>query len=233
MVDLKRTLSLIRGGIFDSEQTWRSYLPEADNWQKTALLLTGPLIVFAAVGAYVFGFLGSDVSFFGRFRPTIVSTILTMITSAIAAGVVAFAVSALAGAFGGKNSFALGLAATTFAFIPGYIGQAVAWLPLIGGLLAFGLFIYGHGASLEDHPHLSGGPRRKTYRSLYSFAAGINRGYVHPVDDRWSCAHAVDGGTWIRRIFRFRQAGLRCADGYVWWRSPSSGVDDRRWGGPL
>lgn len=143
MVDLKRTLSLIRGGIFDSEQTWRSYLPEADNWQKTALLLTGPLIVFAAVGAYVFGLLGSDVSFFGRFRPTIVSTILTMITSAIAAGVVAFAVSALAGAFGGKNSFALGLAATTFAFIPGYIGQAAAWLPLIGGLLAFGLFIYG------------------------------------------------------------------------------------------
>jgi hypothetical protein len=65
-----------------------------------------------------------------------------MITSAIVAAVVAFIVSALAGAFGGKNSFALGLAATTFAFIPGYLGQAVTWLPWIGGLLAFGLFIY-------------------------------------------------------------------------------------------
>jgi len=143
MVDLKRTLSLISGGIFDSEQTWRNYLPEADNWQKTALLLTVPLIIFAAVGAYIFGFLGGDLSFLGRFRPTIVSTILTMITSAIAAVVIAFVVSALAGAFGGKNSFALGLAATTFAFIPGYVGQAVAWLPWVGGLLAFGLFIYG------------------------------------------------------------------------------------------
>lgn len=143
MVDLKRTLSLISGGIFDSEQTWRNYLPEADNWQKTALLLTVPLIILAAVGAYIFGFLGGEASFFGRFRPTIVSTILTMITSAIAAVVIAFVVSALAGAFGGKNSFALGLAATTFAFIPGYIGQAVAWLPWVGGLLAFGLFIYG------------------------------------------------------------------------------------------
>jgi len=95
------------------------------------------------VAAYIFGFLGSDVSMFGAFRPTIVSTILTMITSAIAAVVVAFIFSALAGAFGGKNSFALGLAATTFAFIPGYLGQAATWLPWVGGLLALGLFIYG------------------------------------------------------------------------------------------
>jgi len=143
MIDLKRTLSLISGGIFDSEQTWRNYLPEADNWQKTALLLTGPLIIISAVGAYIFGFLGSDVSMFGQFRPTIISTILTMIMSAIAAVVIAFIVGALAGAFGGKSSFALSLAATTFAFIPGYLGQAVTWLPWIGGLLAFGLFIYG------------------------------------------------------------------------------------------
>ncbi len=143
MIDLKRTLSLISGGIFDSEQTWRNYLPEADNWQKTAILLTGPLIVFAAVAAYVFGFFGSDLSLFGQFRPTIVSTIMTMVISAIAAVVIAFIVGALAGAFGGKNSFALSLAATTFAFIPGYVGQAVTWLPWIGGLLAFGLFIYG------------------------------------------------------------------------------------------
>lgn len=143
MIDLKRTLNLVSGGIFDPEQTWRTYLPEADDWQKTVFLLTGPLIIFAAVAAYVFGFLGSDISLFGGFRPTIVSTILTIITSAIAAAVVAFVVSALAGAFGGKNSFALGLAATTFAFIPGYLGQAATWLPWIGGLLALGLFIYG------------------------------------------------------------------------------------------
>lgn len=142
MIDLKRTLRLISGGMFDSEQTWRNYLPEAENWQKTVFLLTGPLIIFAAVAAYIFGFLGSDISMFGRFRPTLISTVLTMITSAIAAVVVAFVVSALAGAFGGKKSFALGLAATTFAFIPGYFGQAATWLPWIGGLLALGLFIY-------------------------------------------------------------------------------------------
>jgi hypothetical protein len=143
MIDLARTFSLISGGITDSEQTWRNYLPDAGDWQKTAVLLTVPLIILAAVGAYVFGFLGSDGSFFGRFRPTIISTIFTIITSAIVAVVVAFIVSALAGTFGGKNSFALGLAATTFAFIPGYIGQVLRWVPWIGMLLALGLSIYG------------------------------------------------------------------------------------------
>ncbi|MDJ0927888.1 MAG: Yip1 family protein [Gammaproteobacteria bacterium] len=128
--------------MFDPEQTWRAYLPEAENWQQTVFLLTGPLIIFAAVAAYMIGFLGSGVSLFG-FRPTIVSTILTIITSAIGTAVVAFVVSALAGAFGGKNNFALGLAAITFAFIPGYLGQAVTWLPWVGGLLALGLFVYG------------------------------------------------------------------------------------------
>jgi hypothetical protein len=142
MIDLARTFSLIRGGVFDPEKTWHDYLPEAENWQKTALLLTGPLIVLAAVAAYLIGFLGAGVAMFGHFRPTIVSTVVTMVSAAIAAGVVAFIVGALAGAFGGKGSFALGLAATSFAFIPGYIGQAVVWVPWVGGLLALGLAIY-------------------------------------------------------------------------------------------
>ncbi len=142
MIDLPRTLNLIRGGVFDPEKTWREYLPEADDWQKTALLLTAPLIVLSAIAAYLIGFLGSGVSMFGQFRPTIMSTVVSMVSAAIAAGVVAFIFGALAGAFGGKGSFARGLAATTFAFIPGYIGQAVLWVPWVGGLLALGLFIY-------------------------------------------------------------------------------------------
>lgn len=48
---------------------------------------------------------------------------------AIAASVVAFIVSALAGMFGGKASFAHGLATTSLAFVPGHLGQALNWLP--------------------------------------------------------------------------------------------------------
>jgi hypothetical protein len=141
MLDLNRTLGLIRGALLDPEATWRSYLPEAGNWQKTALLLTGPLIVAAAVIAYLMG-LFSGPSLLGMFRPTIGSTITTIIFGAIAAGVVAFVVSWLAGVFGGKRSFAHGLAATTLAFVPGYLGQALSGLVWIGGLLTLGLLIY-------------------------------------------------------------------------------------------
>ena len=65
-----------------------------------------------------------------------------MVMSAIAAGVVAFIVSTLAGMFGGNRSFARGLAATTLAFVPGYIAQVLNWLPWIGTLIALGLFVY-------------------------------------------------------------------------------------------
>lgn len=142
MLDANRTFSLIKGALFDPEPTWRSYLPEADNWQRTAVLLTGPLILLSAVLGYFIGLLGSDTSLFG-FRPTITSTLLSIVSGAIAAAVVAFVVSALAGMFGGKSSFARGLAATSLAFVPSYLGQALRWLPWIGGLVALGLFIYG------------------------------------------------------------------------------------------
>jgi len=143
MFDLKRTLELVKGALFDAEPTWRAYLPEAGDWKRTAFLLTGPLIVTSTVIAYLLALTSSDTSMFGMFRPTVMSSVFNIVTGAVAVGVVAFIFSALAGVFGGKNNFALGLAATTLAFVPGYVGQALAWLPWIGGLLALGLSIYG------------------------------------------------------------------------------------------
>lgn len=142
MLNFKRTLELVRGAMLDPEPTWRGYLPEAEDWKKTALLLTAPLIVGSAVVAYLLGVLRGDAGLLGAFRPTIGSTLLSMIALALAAVVVAFVVAALAGLFRGKNSFALALAATTLAFVPGYIGSALSALPWIGPLLAFVLFIY-------------------------------------------------------------------------------------------
>ena len=141
MFDLNRTMQLVKGALFDAEATWRSYLPEAENWQKTAFLLAGPLIIVSAVLGYLIGFFGSGASLFG-FRPTLVSTLLGIVSGAIAIGVIAFILSALSGMFGGKTGFGRGLAAASLAFVPGYLGQALAWLPWIGGLVALGLFIY-------------------------------------------------------------------------------------------
>ncbi len=141
MLDPGKTIKLAKGALFDAEATWKRYLPEADDWQRTALLLTIPLIIVAAILGYAIGLLGSDASFLGR-RPTLMSTIVGILMSALAAGVAALVVSTLAGMFGGKRNFALGLAATTFAFVPGYLGGALNWLPWIGSLVALGLFIY-------------------------------------------------------------------------------------------
>ncbi len=49
MFDFTRTLALIKGAIFDPEPTWDN----ASDWKKTAVLLTGPLIVVSVVLEYV------------------------------------------------------------------------------------------------------------------------------------------------------------------------------------
>jgi hypothetical protein len=142
MFDPKRTLELVKGALLDPEPTWRSYLPEAFDWKKTALLLTGPLIVAAALISWLLGFFDSGSSLFGFGRPTLGTVLWQIVMGAILAGIVALIWSALAGAFRGKSGFALGLAATTLAFVPGYLGQALSGLPWIGPLLALGLTVY-------------------------------------------------------------------------------------------
>lgn len=142
MIDLNRTLQLVRGALFDAEATWRTYLPEAGDWKKTALLLTLPLVVAAAVIGYLIALIGSDTSIFAPFRPTLMTSALSIVTGAVAAAIFAFIYSAFSGLLGGKTGFGLGLAATTLAFVPGYLGQALSWLPWIGWLLGLGLAIY-------------------------------------------------------------------------------------------
>jgi hypothetical protein len=141
MFDLKRTLALIQGAIFDSETTWQSYLPEAGDWKRTAVLLTGPLIVGAAVLAYILSLIFPSRMPLAP-SPSFGGMLLGIVLGAIAAATVAFLVSFLAGQFKGQHNFAKGLAATSLAFVPGYLGQVLATLPWIGWLLGFASFIY-------------------------------------------------------------------------------------------
>jgi len=134
MFDLNRTLQLINGALFDAPATWQNYREEAGDWQKTAWLLTGPLIIASAVVAYVLGFVGV--------RSPFSMMLLGIVSGAISIGIASFIFSAFAGTFGGKPSFALGLAALTLAAVPAYVGSALAPLPLIGWLLSIGLGIY-------------------------------------------------------------------------------------------
>ena len=142
MFDINKTLELVKGALVDPEGTWDRYLPEAADWKNTAIVLTGPLIVASGLLSYILGMIFSGRTVFLP-SPTIVSTLTNMLVAAVAAVVIAFVVAFLAGVFKGKNSFPLALAATSLAFVPGYLGQALVHLPWIGGLLSLGLGIYG------------------------------------------------------------------------------------------
>lgn len=142
MFDFKRTLTLIKGAIFDPEATWDRYLPDAGDWKKTAVLLTGPLVVGSGVLSYVLAAIfPSRLPFYPS--PSFLDMLSGIVVSAIAAVVIAFVVAILAGLFKGKNSFPLALAATSLAFVPGYLGNALVHIPWLGGLLALALGIYG------------------------------------------------------------------------------------------
>lgn len=142
MLDLKRTLTLVSGALFDRETTWKEFRPDAGNWQRTLLQLTLPLIIVSASAAFLMSSVFADGSIFSLFRPTLKSTMVGMLVSILFAGIVAAIIGTLSGVFGGKTSIALGLAATTLAFIPGYLAQVVTWLPWIGGLLSLALGVF-------------------------------------------------------------------------------------------
>ena len=142
MFDFTRTLAVIKGAIFDPEPTWDRYLQDASDWKKTAILLTGPLIVVSVVLDYAL-----DVIIPNRFAftsgPSLLSMLMGLVMAAVAAVVIAFVFAILAGLFKGKNSFPLALAATTLAFVPGYLGRPLMHVPYVGWLLSFALGIYG------------------------------------------------------------------------------------------
>jgi hypothetical protein len=142
MIDIPRTIKLVTGALFDSEATWRAYLPEARDWKRTIALLTVPVIVATMIVAYALGLVTGGASLLGL-RPTLLSTLLAIVFGICAVGICAFIFSALARVFGGKHDFALGLAAVSLAFVPAYVGQALSSLPWIGWLLSLGLGIYG------------------------------------------------------------------------------------------
>ncbi|MDH4073267.1 MAG: YIP1 family protein [Gammaproteobacteria bacterium] len=142
MFDFNRTLALVKGAIFDPDATWAGYRADAEDWQKTALLLTAPLIVGSRVLYWLFDLvLPNRFDFIGN--TTILETLVGIVIAAVAAGIIAFLVALFAGLFKGKNSFPLALAATTLAFVPGYVGAPLSHIPWIGWLLSLALGIYG------------------------------------------------------------------------------------------
>jgi len=139
MLDLKRTVELVKNALLEPELTWEEYLTEAGDWKRTAVLLTGPLVVAAPLVAWLLRFvIGGIVGA----RLPLAWMIMAIVNGAIAVAIVTLIVSSLASVFGGRSDFGRGLAATTLAFVPGFVGQALSGVPWIGGLIGLVCAIY-------------------------------------------------------------------------------------------
>ncbi len=143
MIDLTKTLNLIKGGLLEPRATWESYHAENRDWKDTATLLTGPLIIGATVLSAVLSWVFRHHHMFGVARGGVLGLLLNIVLAAISIGVVSFVFSFLARTFGGEHDLNRGLAAASLAAIPSYVGSVVGTLPWIGWLLSLALMVVG------------------------------------------------------------------------------------------
>ncbi len=141
MIDIQRTIRLILGALFDAADTWRAYRPDSGDWRRTAVLITIPVIVMSMLVAWLLGLVTGGSALFGV-RPTLVQTLMAIVSGLLGLALAAFIFSYLAGMFGGRHDFARAFAALSLAYVPAAVGQALSSLPLIGWLLSLGLAIY-------------------------------------------------------------------------------------------
>lgn len=142
-INLGKTIGLIRGGLFDHERTWQSYLADDPRWQTTAVVLTGPLIIGSTLLTMLFSRWIGGWSIYSM--PG--ANIFTAMVMALAMGVLSLVVltltlGVLAGAFGGNRNFDRAFAAVSLALIPGHVlGVVGALLPWVGVLVGLAGFV--------------------------------------------------------------------------------------------
>lgn len=143
--DFMKTLALIKGGLLDHENTWKNYLDENPGWQKTALLLSGPLLIANVLLSLIFSRLLGGYAYYGYSSNFFVALIMGLLLAAIGLAIAVFVFNFLAGTFKGKPDFSRAFAAVSLAAIPAWVAGIVgALIPAIG----FFITIAGGIASL-------------------------------------------------------------------------------------
>jgi len=142
MFNISELLNLVKGGLLNPAETWKSYLSSNHNWQYTAINLTVPLIVVTAILTAIFGWMFSSYSMFGVYMG-VWGTIKYIILSLVSLAVVSYIFAFLAKVFGGKNDFSKAFAALSLTAIPSAIGGVLGTLPMVGALLSLAFGILG------------------------------------------------------------------------------------------
>lgn len=136
--DITKLLALIKGGLFDPQNTWTSYLGENPDWRQTAINLTGPLLILNVVLTLIFSRMSGSYMYFGYGQGFLAALVTGLVMSAIGFAIVVLVFNFLAGVFKGKSNFSRAFAAISLAAIPGWlagiVGSVIPWIGWLIGL---------------------------------------------------------------------------------------------------
>ena len=136
-LDFAKTLSLVKGGLLDHEATWKNYLEESPDWQQTAMVLTGPLILANIVLSVILSRVIGGFSYYGFYSNIFTALFWGLVMAALGFIIAVFVFNFLAGQFKGNSNFSRAFAAVSLAAIPAWIaGVLGALIPYIGFLIA-------------------------------------------------------------------------------------------------
>jgi len=135
--DFKKTLALVKGGLFNHENTWKSYLEDCPGWQQTALVLTGPLFIANVLLSLVFNRLTGGYAVYAYQGNWFMALLLSLVMGAVGFAIAVLVFNFLAGVFKGTPNFSRAFAAVSLAAIPAWVAGAVAGLiPYLGAFIA-------------------------------------------------------------------------------------------------
>jgi len=135
--DFAKTLVLIKGGLLDHENTWKTYLEDCPGWQQTALVLTGPLFVFNVLLSLIFSRMTGGYAMYGYQGSWFTALIIGLVMGAVGFTIAVLVFNFLAGVFKGTPDFSRAFAAVSLAVIPAWVAGPLAGLiPYLGFLIA-------------------------------------------------------------------------------------------------
>lgn len=135
--DYTKTLSLIKGGLLDHENTWKTYLEDCPDWRQTALVLTGPLFLFSVLISLIFSRLVGGYAMYGYQGNWFMALVTSLLMGVIGFALVVLVFNFLAGFFKGTANFSRAFAAISLAVIPAWVAGALAGIiPYLGALIA-------------------------------------------------------------------------------------------------
>lgn len=135
--DFAKTTSLVRGGLMDPQTTWNSFLGENPTWQKTAMVLTGPLLVANVLLSLLLSRMLGGFAYYGYGSSFPVALIIALFMAVFGFLVAVLVFNFMAGPFKGKPDFSRAFAAVSLAAIPAWIaGILGALIPWVGWLIA-------------------------------------------------------------------------------------------------